>query len=717
MGPRFSPQRTLLYAASFFLFSFTSGFAQTAFSGRCNVISDPVLVATEGLTERLGDITLVCTSGAPGSVLSGNLTFFFPVSVTNRVDTSNLTRDAVVSADTGTGFAPSLVAGLIANNTISFNGLSFNVPNGNISLRISGIRGAISQLGLSAQQPILASISTSLPINQAQVVVAYPQISLTATLYDRGITCAGSPSPSTLSMSNFFSAGTSFASTRLTEGFASAFDVRRAGADNGVRFLIRYSGFPANARIYVPDAVAGSDALVPTAGGDLGLRQAVGQYVPGSNTLVLVRVNGADANGAGGFNVFPPQGSGPQTLNSVSEVTLTNGSGYAVYEVADANPAVQESAQFPTFITLPNVTAPAVASETVTLAPLSGVASASTSAPIVRFVSTPVQPDCGVLGDCNAGYFPKLLVDSTPLKISAIEKGGIMTSQPAYIPIRNGSGGLLEWSVAIAYQTGSGWLFVDYPEGAGNASVRVWSDTKNLAAGTYQATVTINAGAAGSQTIPLTLTVAPAPPPPPPPTVITPTVTVSSVVNAATFTQTPMVAGSLGTVMGKNFAGKSVTASFDGAAATLLYTSDSQLNLQVPASLASKSTANLVVTVDGVSSAPVAVSIAPAWPAVFAHGVLNQDNSVNGPGVAAKSGDVLQIFATGIPKGAVVTAQIGDRKDLMPLYAGEAPTVPGVQQVNVAVPEGAGNAASLVLCATVPGGQQFCSTGYQVAVQ
>ena len=57
------------------------------------------------------------------------------------------------------------------------------------------------------------------------------------------------------------------------------------------------------------------------------------------------------------------------------------------------------------------------------------------------------------------------------------------------------------------------------------------------------------------------------------------------------------------------------------------------------------------------------------------------------------------------------------RKDLVPLYAGDAPTVPGVQQVNVAVPDGIGAAASLMLCATMPGGQQFCSTGYQLVVQ
>jgi uncharacterized protein (TIGR03437 family) len=717
MGPRVSLQRTLLYATSAFLSLFAAS-AQTTFGGRCQVVSVPLQVRTEGVTEQFGDVTFVCTGGAPGSVLSGNLTMFFPVLVTNRVDANNQTRDAVVSVDTGTGFAPSTVSGQVSGNSISFNGFSFAVPNDSINLRVSGIRGNVSQLGLGAQQAITASISSNLPINQAQVVVGYPQIGLTATFYDHGITCTGSPSPSTLSMTNLFEAGTAFASTRLTEGYASAFEAKQPGADNGVRILVKYSGFPANAHLYVPDAVAGSNAAVPTSGGDLGVPQAVGQYLPGSNTLVLVRVNGADATGAGGLRVFPPQGSGPQVLDSVSEVLLTNGSGYVVYEVADTNAIIQETAQFPTFIAISKVTAPAVASETVSLAPVSSSGSASASAPIVRFVATTPKSDCNSLGDCNAAYFPKLLVDTSPKPLTAIANGGIMTSPPAYITIRNGGGGLLLWTATISYQTGSGWLFMDYPAGVGNGSVRVWADTKSLGAGTYQATVTINGGGAGSQTVPITLTVsAPPPAPAPPPPVTTPAVTVSSVVNAATFTQTPMVAGSLGTVMGKNFTGKSLTVTFDGTAATVLYASDSQINLQVPAALANKTTANLVVTVDGNSSAPVTVSISPAWPAVFPNGVLNQDNSVNSANRAAKSGDILQIFATGIPKGALVSAQIGDHKDLVPLYAADAPTVPGVQQVNVAVPDGIGAAASLVLCATVPGGQQFCSTGYQLVVQ
>ena len=191
---------------------------------------------------------------------------------------------------------------------------------------------------------------------------------------------------------------------------------------------------------------------------------------------------------------------------------------------------------------------------------------------------------------------------------------------------------------------------------------------------------------------------------------------VSKVVNAATFEATPLVAGSLGTVMGSHLSGKSIAVAFDGSLASLLYTSDSQINLQVPQDLGSKTSASMVVTVDGVSSAPRTVALAPAWPSIFANGVLNQDNSVNTPAAGAPPGSILQIFATGIPAGATVSAQIAGRKDLVPLYAGPAPTAPGVQQVNVAVPgDLAVSSAELTLCA-VAGGQQYCSTGVALAI-
>ena len=292
-----------------FSFSICATFAQTPPSGLCRASSVPAQVRSEGITERLGDIVLQCSGLNPGTVFSANLTLFFPVSVTNRVDSNNLTRDAVISVDSGSGFVPAAVAGQIANSIIAFNGINLTgPPSGNLNLKISGVRANVNQLGLLAPQPVTASLSSPLLVNQAQLIVAYPQMGLRATLYTSGITCSGSPLPSTIDLPSLFAAGTNFASTRVTEGFASAFEVRAAGADTGTRFLVKYSSFPANARVFIPDMLAGSDALAPTAAGDLGGVRSAGLYVPGSGSLLLVRVPGADSSGAGGSElaVFIP---------------------------------------------------------------------------------------------------------------------------------------------------------------------------------------------------------------------------------------------------------------------------------------------------------------------------------------------------------------------------------------------------------------------------
>jgi uncharacterized protein (TIGR03437 family) len=270
------------------------------------------------------------------------------------------------------------------------------------------------------------------------------------------------------------------------------------------------------------------------------------------------------------------------------------------------------------------------------------------------------------------------------------------------------------WSLSVIYQGGNGWLVFDTPSGTNDATVQVTANTTTLTAGISLATIIVNAGAAGAQSIPVFLNVAPATVLPPAPVNTSPVVT--QVLNAATLQVAPLVAGSLATLMGSHFSGKSVAVTFDGTAGTVIYSGDTQINLQVPSALGSKSATSLVVTVDGASSTPLTVPLAPAWPAVFPHGVLNQDNRENTPAAPAKSLDILQIFATGIPQLATVSVQIGDRNGLVPLYAGVAPTAPGVQQVNVAVPAGVTGSLALQVCATT-GGQQYCSPAYTIAVQ
>lgn len=698
--------------------------AQTpAVSGRCIASAVPSQVRSEGITERMGDILLECSGSNPGAVLTGNFSVYLPVNVTNRVDSAGRTTDAVFSVDYGSGFVPLGIPGQVSRQIVAFNGINVTIPpSGNLTLRVSNLRANVNQFGASAPQRIAGQIifssNASILVNQSELTVAFAQPGLFAQLSSRGvIACVGSPAPSAANLASLFEAGTAFASTRVTEGFAASFQTRGPGEDSGTRFLVKYTGFPAGAKLFVPDFVAGSNAAAPTSGGDLGVPQQVGQYVAGSRTLLLARVSYADGNGAGGIALPVPSGGG--TLQSVSEVPLTNGAGYAVYEVVDANPAVQENAQFPTFVAMREGTAAAPAQQTITFAPASAVRIASVEAAVPRFAAATPQTDCTVLRDCSANYYPHLSMLPNPVELRAIA-GGAMTSQPGYIAVDNSGGGTMPWTAVVRYSDGADWLTLDTASGRNNGSVRLWAKALALAAGTYRATVTIEAGLAGSVAVAVTLVVAPAPvvpvTPPAPSVPEIPPVTISRVVNAATFQPTPMVAGSLGTLMGANLAGTDVSVTFDDLAAEVLYRSASQINVQVPAGLGAKTSAQVVATVDGRRSAAVTVPLAPAWPSVFAGGVLNQDYTPNGADHAARAGSVLQIFGTGIPAGAAVSVTIGGREGLAPLYAGPAPTVVGVQQVNVMVPEGVEGSVKLTICVQTAE-QKYCSVDYPIVVR
>ena len=725
-------------------------YAQTPpFIGQCVASSVPAPVRTEGLTERLGDIQIQCSGSNPGAVLAGNLTIALPVSVTNRISSTNLSSDLLLSVDYGSGFVTLPTAAQISGNTVVLNALSFTTPpSGVFTFRISNLRAAVAQLGASTNIPVraqLAFIGTQIPLTQSVLTVGVTQTGLFATLYNRGvITCVGSPVPdaSSPTLATLFSTGTFFATTRLTEGYSTAFQTRGPGDDSGTRFLLQFTGLPAGARIFVPDFVAGSSAATPTSAGDLGVQRSGGVYVPGSGTLLLARIPAADTSGAGGTLALP-SGSGSISLTSASEVNVAaNGSASAVFEVVDAHPNLLESVQIPVFIGIPSLTGVANAEEAVSFAPVSNIQTASVNAPIPRFTARPPNSDCQLVGDCGASYYPKLSVGTVSTQVTGVA-GGALVGYSFPIIISNSGGSIMPWAASVQYENGSGWLSLIGPtSGLNNASIRMNADPKGLTAGTYHANVTIDAGpVAGSVVVPVTFVVTPAPAAASSGTgtstgagtatgtgtgstsgtgttpAAASSVTVTRVVNAATFDPTPLVAGSLGTVMGSNLSGNNVSVTFDGVPADVLYKSATQLNLRVPASMRGKNSANMVVTVDGVSSSPQTVVLAPAWPAIFPHGVLNQDNSVNGPDAAAGSGSILQIYATGIPDGATVSVQVGNRADLVPLYAGVAPDVPGVQQVNVAVPDGAaGPNASLKICAAVVG-QQFCSSGFSLAVQ
>jgi hypothetical protein len=85
--------------------------------------------------------------------------------------------------------------------------------------------------------------------------------------------------------------------------------------------------------------------------------------------------------------------------------------------------------------------------------------------------------------------------------------------------VANTGGGALPFTVSA----GASWLTATASGAEAPASVTMTANPAGLAAGTYTAAVTVDAGSAGGspRSIPVTLTVtAPPPPPPPPPTVL-----------------------------------------------------------------------------------------------------------------------------------------------------------------------------------------------------
>jgi len=690
--------------------------ASAASSLTCAVTVVSAVVRSEGLAEQLGDIVFNCSGGTPNGAVTGSLTVSLPVNVTNRLSPGNVV-DAVltVQTDSTTGSAGATPT-LGTPNTVGFDGINFTLSStGTASLIISNLRAAVADLGVGGNQPIVASLSwtsatTALLLDQSMVTVGVPFRGLFAGAQTEFVNCYGSPLPETINVTNLFATGTALSSTRVTEGFPGAFSP-------GTRFVLTYSGFPASASLFVPDAIAGSDATQPTSTPLIGGSSLSGIYTPGTanGTLLLVRVIGTDANGAGGTPLYTPgaPGSGPAVLNGATGVPLTNGGGIAVYAVADANDAMSENAEIPTWLGLPP-TGGAISnpSQSVTFGPVSTVDVATAVDPIPRFVAVEPPPDCSLLGDCAA--FPSLVVTAPSLNLTA-QTGGPNVSN--WISVANGGGGVLAWAASVTYLSGSNWATLTYgvPHPGGSGMLNVLVMPKNLAPGVYTATLTIDAGPAGMQNLPLTLTVTSTPP-------LNPAAPqVNSVVQAATFASGWMVPGSLATLFGARLAGDSVSVTFNGIAATLLYNSATQINLEVPPALLDLSMAQMIVTVDGLSSQPQTVRLTPMSPGIFANGILNQDNSVNGATNPAAAGSVIQVLATGLPPANVgkITAKINDVWITDPDYVGPAPGLIGVQQVNLVVPQGwPPMTTTVTLCATaISGIAEACSPEAPVTVQ
>jgi uncharacterized protein (TIGR03437 family) len=309
-----------------------------------------------------------------------------------------------------------------------------------------------------------------------------------------------------------------------------------------------------------------------------------------------------------------------------------------------------------------------------------------------------------------------------------------------------------------AAASGGSWLAVNPTSGTTPASLSVSVSPAGLNPGTYNGTISVTGtnGAQGTLTVNVTLTVTASLPPLP---------TIDGVTNAASYATGAVSPGELvtlfGTAIGPATAASATTdpatgklattiggvqVLFNGTAAPMIYASSTQVSAVVPYEMASVASPGVWIKYAGQTSNSYQLTTTTTAPGLFTQNsagsglgaILNQDNSVNGPGNRAAKGSTVQVFMTGEGQtsppsvtGAITAATlpppqvtpgpllaVGVTINGLPalyVYAGEAPgLVAGMMQLNVQIPA---NAASGDLPIVVSIGGKASQNGVTVSVQ
>jgi uncharacterized protein (TIGR03437 family) len=196
----------------------------------------------------------------------------------------------------------------------------------------------------------------------------------------------------------------------------------------------------------------------------------------------------------------------------------------------------------------------------------------------------------------------------------------------------------------------------------------------------------------------------------------TTTPVVNGVENAGSYQTGAISPGEILSIFGSGFNAGAIV-SFDGTAAPVLYGGAGQINLVAPYEIAGRTSTNMTVNVDGVTSAPEAFPVAAAAPGIFI--VLNQDYSINSAANPAAQSSVLVLYATGegqtnppgvdgktaadvLPKPVLpVSVMVGGKSAIMQ-YAGAAPNfIAGAMQINAQLPPGVASGTSVPLVLNV----------------
>ena len=487
--------------------------AQAAVS--CTASVTPSTIRAEGVAEQTSDIVLTCTGGTPTPfavpVPQGNLTVFLNTAATSRTFNSSRAAEALLLIDEpgsasnprqrlcgnidgctiigagpggvrydGSGGHSNIFQGTVAGNNVVFSGIPFDpAPAGSRRiLRIANLRADAS--GIAAGTQAIASLGVSANLS---LQILNPVFSLASAQPGLAFSARNGSDPSALLGPSGFQmttgdtsrSATPGAYLRFTPAFATAFRTQSGesgftlavsggaagAADSGTRLKASLNNVPAGVRVWV--------GLTNNGGG-------------GSARLVRSE--------SGSFDPAPRT----DTFGSISaaEVTISAGSGAAVWEIAAA---ANQNYDFPVWFTGTNAQA-GTGVVNGSLAPLRS----NTTTGIPRFADTSHPVNLLTVG-------PLIILSATPESLLFRASPGVI-ALPQIIALGvSGANGSQVFLATASADRGGNWLrATSAGDTAFGCTVSV--DASQLPAGFYSGTVRLQiANSSASAIVPVSLVV------------------------------------------------------------------------------------------------------------------------------------------------------------------------------------------------------------------
>ncbi len=305
----------------------------TALGQICTVSASGAQVRAEGITEKVSDIRLQCFSGS-SSALDGykvTVDVHDGVQITNTIESNDdkMAKNVTLTFTDPDDKETAIEGKIISNSSVEFSLARPSFAQGEtLKGVISGIRVNAATAG--AGNVITATVTDNdAGFLRTDVPLARPAVGLKTKREGdpvEGVACANSKGIGSGDLDD--NEDGVITKIRVEEGFAAAFTTSTASK---TRLLLSFEDIPAGVKVWLRPGDTTRD----------------NELACNDDTLKLHLLTGIDSNGFGEGSVAEPADDDDNFV----EVSISNGSGSAVYEVAAESPTKTEKCDIPVTLT------------------------------------------------------------------------------------------------------------------------------------------------------------------------------------------------------------------------------------------------------------------------------------------------------------------------------------------------------------------------------